>query len=69
MKKYITSEDIINIRSFLVLSQQKFAKKLGVHANTVSLWERGKYLPSIQQLQKIKELCEEYNIDISKLKK
>ncbi len=35
------------------LSQTEFGKKLGVSQDTVSLWERGKGLPSILDIIKI----------------
>lgn len=38
------------------LSQTEFGKKLGVSQDTVSLWERGKGLPSILDIIKIIEV-------------
>lgn len=46
----------LRIREFRVeqnLSQTEFGKKLGVSQDTVSLWERGKGLPSILDIIKI----------------
>ena len=43
------------------LSQKQVAKKLKVSNKTVCAWEVGKSIPNIQ---KVKELCELYNVGI-----
>lgn len=42
----MNAQDILELRTRLGLSQEKFAYKLGVSVPTVSRWERGKYKPS-----------------------
>ena len=47
------------IRAELKLSQEKFGKILSVSQDTVSLWETGKSLPSVET---VIELCERYGV-------
>lgn len=47
------------IRAELKLSQEKFGQKLLVSQDTVSLWETGKSLPSVETIILI---CEKYEI-------
>lgn len=55
---------IKKIRTDNHLSQEKFGEKYGVTYQAVSKWENGKNLPDIAI---IKEICNEYNIDINEL--
>ena len=54
----ILSESIKNIRRKSLLSQNDFAKELGVSFSTVNRWENRKAIPSYQALSKIKEFCD-----------
>jgi len=47
------------IRAELKLSQEKFGQKLLVSQDTVSLWETGKSLPSVET---VILLCEKYEV-------
>ena len=47
------------IRTELKLSQEKFGKILSVSQDTVSLWENGKSLPSVET---VIELCKRYGV-------
>ncbi len=47
------------IRAELKLSQEKFGKILSVSQDTVSLWENGKSLPSVET---VIELCKHYGV-------
>ena len=47
------------IRAELKLSQEKFGKILSVSQDTVSLWETGKSLPSVET---VIDLCEKFSI-------
>lgn len=46
------------------LTQDKFAEKYGVTYQAVSKWENGKSIPDIALL---KQICDDYNIDINNL--
>ena len=56
--------DIKKIRTQRYLTQEKFAKEIGVHVNTVRAWEQGIQNPNITQQGKIAEFCKKNNIEI-----
>lgn len=58
------SEEIKRIRVEGLLSQEAFAKELGVSFTTVNRWEAGKAKPTYKTLKLIKEFCEKNNIDV-----
>lgn len=60
-------EEIKKIRQKSFLSQDKFAKELGVYTSTVSRWENGKTIPNLSTLKDIKDFCDKYNLDYSML--
>ena len=58
----IKREDIKNIRERLGITQEEFARKIGVTVTTVSRWERGDCLPKsrvviekVERLHKVKQ--------------
>ena len=51
------SEKIKNLRQERLLSQEAFAKELGVSFATVNRWETGKTQPTYKALRTIKEYC------------
>ena len=58
----IKKEDIKNIRERLGITQEEFARKIGVTVTTVSRWERGDCLPKsrvviekVERLHKVKQ--------------
>ena len=53
------------IRLEAYLTQEKFAKEIGVSISTVRLWEKGTFCPNITQQGKIAEFCKRHNIVIS----
>jgi transcriptional regulator with XRE-family HTH domain len=56
----MTHETIKTLREFLGLSQDQFARLLGVHPMTVSKWERNVAFPpdyNIQQMEALREAC------------
>jgi transcriptional regulator with XRE-family HTH domain len=63
------SECIKLIRKNRLLSQEAFAKELGVSFTTVNRWEKGKAKPTFKTLKRIDEYCKSngLDIDISKL--
>lgn len=57
------AEDIKKIRIKTFLTQEAFAKELGVSFNTVNRWETGKQKPSIKMMKVIDDYCKKNNID------
>lgn len=55
---------IVSLRNKLILSQEEFAKLLGVSFASVNRWERGHHEPTIKVKRKIVELCKEKNIEL-----
>ncbi len=54
-----TAERIKEVRLFNSLNQSEFGKSLCVSQDTISLWENGKSLPSVDLIIKI---CKIYDI-------
>jgi DNA-binding transcriptional regulator YiaG len=60
----ITPEAIRAIREALGISQEAFARRVGVAYNTVNRWEKGKNLPkSTPIIVKILEVASEAGVD------
>ena len=57
--KNIIGERIKEIRNDNKLNQSEFGKRLSVSQDTISLWEKGKSLPSTEYVILI---CKTYNI-------
>ena len=57
------AEDIKNLRQNCLLSQEDFAKELGVSFATVNRWETGKNQPTYKALRIIDEYCKNHNVD------
>lgn len=55
---------IASLRNKLILSQEDFAKLLGVSFASVNRWERGHHEPTIKVKRKIVELCEKRGIQL-----
>ena len=51
------SEDIKNLRLNALLTQDEFAKLLGVSYTTVNRWENGKSTPGMKALKLIAQYC------------
>ncbi len=49
-------DSIRKLRQSLGMTQEQFAKKLGVHTQTVSRWERGHKKPSKLALRQLHRL-------------
>ena len=58
-------KDIKLIRQKSLLSQEAFAKTLGVSFTTVNRWESGKSKPSYRTMKLIDDFCKEHNIDFN----
>lgn len=52
------SEKIRVLREKFLLTQEDFAKELGVAPSTVNRWENGKARPNIAAMRNIKAFCE-----------
>ena len=57
------SEDIKKIRRMALLTQEDFAKKLGVSYATINRWETGKAMPNLKTMKLIDEYCKNNDID------
>ena len=57
------SEDIKRIRRKAFLTQEDFAKEIGVSFATVNRWETGKAKPNLKTMKLIDEYCKRNDID------
>lgn len=57
------SEDIKQIRRKAFLTQEDFAKVIGVSFATVNRWETGKAQPNLKTMKLIDEYCKKNSID------
>ena len=55
---------IILLRQKLLLSQQEFAKMLGVSFASVNRWEQGHHEPTYAARRKLMKLMKEYGIEV-----
>ena len=51
------SDSIRTIRKRTLMSQEEFAKVLGVSVGTINRWENGKSKPNIAALKQLKNFC------------
>lgn len=56
-------DNIKRIRQKCFLSQEMFAKELGVSFATVNRWESGKTKPTYKTMKLIDDFCKNHNID------
>ena len=56
------SEDLKRIRRKAFMTQEDFAKELGVSFATVNRWEMGKSRPSYAALKKLKNFSEKHGL-------
>lgn len=56
-------EDIKRIRRKGFLTQEDFAKELGVSFATVNRWETGRSKPTLKTMKRIDDYCKKHNID------
>lgn len=57
------SEDIKKIRRKAFMTQEEFAKALGVSFATVNRWETGKAKPNLKTMKLIDDYCKRNDID------
>ncbi|MFI3166280.1 MAG: helix-turn-helix transcriptional regulator [Bacillota bacterium] len=58
------ADKIKDVRLKMFLSQEKFAKELGVSFATVNRWERGLCEPNYDGQKAFHEFCKKNNIDL-----
>lgn len=58
-------DEIKRIRQSLYLSQEMFAKEIGVSFTTVNRWEKGKAKPTYKTIRNIDQYCKANNIPFS----
>lgn len=56
-------ESIKQFRLSQLLSQETFAKELGVSFTTVNRWETGKAKPTYKTMKLINDYCKDNNLD------
>ena len=63
------ADDIKQIRLNALLTQDEFAKVLGISYTTINRWENGKSIPGIKALKRIDQYCKKNSItfDVSKV--
>ena len=61
------SNEIKIIRRQAFLTQEAFAKELGVAFSTVNRWESGKTHPNLSAMKKINEFCNMHTISFGEL--
>lgn len=62
------SEDIKKIRRKSLLTQEEFAKILGVSFTTINRWETGKSKPNLKAMKMIDNYCKSKKIDFDIVK-
>ena len=53
---------IAQIRKERGLTQEAFAKELGVTASTINRWEHGKAKPNLTAMKNLKQFCEKHKL-------
>ena len=60
-------DEIRKIRQRSLLSQDEFAKEIGVAFSTVNRWEGAKAKPNLSAMKSIKKYCQAHDIDFSSI--
>lgn len=59
------SDDIKGIRKQCFLSQEAFAKELGIAFSTVNRWETGKAMPNYKTMKLIDDFCKKNGVEFN----
>lgn len=62
--QYDYQKIVKSLRNKLILSQQDFAKLLGVSFASINRWEQGHHEPTISAKRKIISLCQENDVKL-----
>lgn len=57
------ADAVKELRNKMLLSQEEFAKVLGVSFASINRWENGKHEPTIKIKRKLKALFNEYSVE------
>ena len=57
------SEDIKRIRRKAFMTQEDFAKAIGVSFATINRWETGKSIPNLKTMKLIDDYCKQNGVD------
>ncbi|MCY2902855.1 helix-turn-helix domain-containing protein [Mycoplasmopsis arginini] len=57
------ADAIKELRNKMLLSQEEFAKVLGVSFASINRWENGKHEPTIKIKRKLRALFNEYGVE------
>ena len=60
-------EELSVLRIKALLTQEEFAKQIGVATSTVNRWERGKANPNLTAMKAIKQFCTSKNYSFGKI--
>lgn len=63
----MVSDGIRTMREKFLMTQEEFAKELGVAASTVNRWETDKARPNISAMKNIKLFCEKHDYQYEKI--
>jgi len=58
------AEAIKELRKKLILSQDEFAKLLGVSIQSINRWEKGKHEPTIKVKRRLATYFKKYGIEV-----
>lgn len=61
------SDEIKKIRKKCFLSQEAFGRELGVSFSSINRWEGGKSRPNMIAMKKLKDFCNDHDIDFTAL--
>lgn len=59
------SDRIKQMRKAVYLSQESFAKEIGVSFSTVNRWEKGRTKPNYAAMKRIASFCAEHSLTMS----
>ena len=61
------STSIKKIRQKTFMTQEEFAKELGVAFSTVNRWEKGKTTPNFAAMKQMKDFCQRNDISFEEV--
>lgn len=61
------STSIKKVRQKTFMTQEEFAKELGVAFSTVNRWEKGKTTPNLAAMKQMKDFCQRNGISFEEV--